>query len=80
MEKTHPERPARLIEAKIKQLQRDLHEPVSQLSGKEGAQLLNLISKLQGYSPHLSSAILHRCKRIAQANSPLSRQLPSYTS
>jgi hypothetical protein len=56
-EKIHPERPARLIEFKVKQLQKDLHEPISQLSGKEGTQLLQLVSKLQAYCPHLSSAV-----------------------
>jgi len=53
----HPERPARLIEKKVVQLKKELHDPISQLSGKEGSDLLQLVSKLEKYWPHLSSAI-----------------------
>ncbi len=56
-EKVHPERPARLIKTKIQQLKTYLHDPISQLSGKEGTYLLELFSKLQSYCPHLSSVV-----------------------
>lgn len=55
--KVHPERPPRLIEMKVKQLKKELHDSISQLSGKEGKELLNLVSRLESYYPHLSSAI-----------------------
>lgn len=53
----HPERPSRLIEMKVFQLNKDMHDPISQLSGKEGLQTLDLLAKLKQYYPHLSSAI-----------------------
>lgn len=56
-ENVHPERPARLIHAKLQQLRKELHDPVSQLSGKEGIHFLELLSKLQGYTTHMSSAV-----------------------
>jgi hypothetical protein len=56
-EKIHPERPARMIEMKANQLRKDMHTFLCQLSGKERIKLLQLISKLQKYTPHLSSAV-----------------------
>ena len=57
IEKVHPERPARMIQTKIQQLRKELHDPISQLSGKEGMQLLELVSELESYCPHLCSVI-----------------------
>lgn len=83
-EQIHPERPARLIEAKVKQLKKDLHDPISQLSGKEGMQLLEIFSKLQSYCPHLSSVVYiairadEGCQAAKEQLKPIKKYLDEY--
>ncbi len=56
-ESPHPERPPRLIEMKIMQLKKELHNPISQFSGKEAIDLLQLVSRLQKYYSQFTSAL-----------------------
>ena len=83
-EKVHPERPARMIQTKMQQLKKELHDPISQLSGKEGTRLLELLSKLQSYCPHLCSVVYvsikadEGCPAAKEQLKPLNHFLDEY--
>ena len=55
-------RPSPLIDGNVRQLIKDLHDPISRLAGKESKDLLQLVSKLQNYCSGLCSAIYYSLK------------------
>lgn len=56
-EKSHRERPPRLVSLKIALLKKDLHEPIAQISGKASLEILDLLVELEKLGTSIGAAI-----------------------